>query len=79
MCLALPMVLERVDGDRGVAVLNGVRVPVGLALLDAPRVGDFVLVHAGFAIERLDPDAARETLAALRGELPAGAGTEEAR
>jgi hydrogenase expression/formation protein HypC len=70
VCLALPMVLESVEGDRGTAVLNGVRIPVGLALLEEPRVGDFVLVHAGFAIERLDPEAAEETLSLLRAGEP---------
>lgn len=74
MCLALPMVLESVEGDRGTAALNGVRIPVGLALLDDPKVGDFVLVHAGFAIERLDPAAAEETLSLLRRGAPAGEG-----
>jgi hydrogenase expression/formation protein HypC len=56
MCLAVPMKLIEVtpDGGHGVADLDGARYDVNLDLLEAPRVGDFVIVHAGFAIERLD-------------------------
>lgn len=56
MCLAVPMKLVEVspDGARGVADLEGARTDVNLALVDAPEIGDFVIVHAGFAIERLD-------------------------
>ncbi len=80
MCLAVPMRLERVDGPRGVVHWEGVRREVRLDLLDAPRPGDWVLIHAGYAIQVLDEAAAAETLALL-GELlepdaePPGSGT----
>jgi hydrogenase expression/formation protein HypC len=64
------MRLVVVEGDRGVAELEGVRTRVLLDLIENPVVGDIVLVHAGYAIERMDPRVARETLDALRGILP---------
>jgi hydrogenase expression/formation protein HypC len=49
------MLVESVGGDgRGVASLNGSRCDVDLSLLDGPQPGDYVIVHAGFAIEKLD-------------------------
>ena len=56
MCLAVPMKLVEVtaDGQHGVADLDGTRYDVNLDLIESPGVGDFVIVHAGFAIERLD-------------------------
>jgi hydrogenase expression/formation protein HypC len=50
-----------------VAEIDGVRREASLMILDEPvRVGDFVIVHAGFAISRLDEEEARETLALMR-------------
>lgn len=54
MCVAAPMRLVGIDGDEGAAELGGVRRRVSLALLDAPKIGDYVLVHAGFAIAVVD-------------------------
>jgi len=71
MCLAVPMKLVEIDGDRaGLAELDGVRRPVDLSLVSDPRLGDYVIVHAGFAIETLDPREAEERLA-LFAELAA--------
>ncbi len=65
MCLAVPMqVLERRD-DLATVELDGVRREVSLMLQPEARVGDFVLVHAGYAIGILDEPEARETLALL--------------
>lgn len=59
MCLAVPMLLTEVrDDTQGVAELDGARFDVDLSLLDAPAAGDYVIVHAGFAIEKLDRDEA---------------------
>lgn len=65
MCLAAPMELVSLDGADGVAESGGVRYAIRLDLLESPRVGDYVLVHAGYAIQQLDADSARETLALL--------------
>jgi len=70
MCLAFPMRLESVEGHEGIAALEGLRTRVLLDLIDSPRVGDIVLVHAGYAIEKMDPALAQETLDALHGLLP---------
>jgi hydrogenase expression/formation protein HypC len=66
MCLAMPMkVLEILEGDEGYAELGGVRRKVSFQLLESVEVGDFVLVHAGFAIARIDEEDARETIDAM--------------
>ncbi|MCK5328469.1 MAG: HypC/HybG/HupF family hydrogenase formation chaperone [Candidatus Latescibacteria bacterium] len=63
MCLAVPMRLVRREGDFGVAEVGGIEREIGLQLVDEVAVGDFVIVHAGFAIQKLDEEAAQETLA----------------
>jgi len=63
MCLALPVrVVELKDGDQGVVDLGGVRKEVSLALVDGVAVGDYVILHVGYALTRLDPDEAQKTL-----------------
>lgn len=64
MCLAVPMrVIEKSDDHRGVVDLDGIRYEVDLSLTDEVQVGDHVIVHAGFAIERLDAEEADARLA----------------
>lgn len=72
MCVGIPMKLVAIEGQLGVVEEAGVRREVGLALLDEPKVGHYVLIHAGYAIELIDPEEAQETLALLReaGLLP---------
>lgn len=63
MCLAVPMKLASVsETGVGVGDLDGSRHEVDLTLIEDPRIGDFVIVHAGFAIEKLDEDEANERL-----------------
>jgi len=59
------MRLVRVDGRWGVVEAGGLEITICLELLEDPAVGDHVLVHAGFALERLDEREAMETLAML--------------
>ena len=66
MCLAVPMRLTRVEGEEGRAALGGVEKEVNLALLRDLREGDWIIVHAGFAIQKLDEAEAEKTLAAWR-------------
>ena len=66
MCLAIPMKVIEVKGDRAVVSSSGLKREIGLQLLTGIVVGDYVVVHAGFAIERLDEERARETLAILK-------------
>lgn len=59
MCLAVPMKLvEMKDENTGVADLDGVRHEVDLSLIESPATGDYLIVHAGFAIERLNREEA---------------------
>jgi hydrogenase expression/formation protein HypC len=62
MCLAVPMRLLTVDGARGQAEIDGVGRTVMLDLTPEARVGDYVIVHAGYAISILDEAEALETL-----------------
>lgn len=64
MCLAIPAkVVEMLDGDMAVVDMGGVRKEVSLALLEEVSEGDYVIVHVGFALNRLDPEEAERTLA----------------
>lgn len=76
MCLAIPMQLTEIDGPRGTVDTGGVSCDVRLDLVEA-RVGDYVLVHAGYAIGVLDEAEASETLALLSelGAIDPGAGS----
>jgi len=61
MCLAIPAQVEHIEGRKGTVVLGGNRAEVVLAMVPGVRVGDWVLIHAGYAIATLDEAAARET------------------
>ncbi len=64
MCLAIPMrVLELLDGERARVEMGGVEKTISLTLVDGVAVGDYVIVHVGFAITRLDAAEAEKTLA----------------
>ena len=60
MCLAIPMKLIEIKENEGIVEVNGVRRKVDLSLLSSVKKGDYVIVHAGFAIEKLDPEYAKE-------------------
>lgn len=66
MCLAVPVRIEAVEGDTGVFEVGGARNTVSLALLDDVRPGDYVLMHAGFAIQKIDEEEALKTLEMFR-------------
>lgn len=80
MCLALPArVIELRDPEQAVVELGGVRKAVSIALVPGVGVGDYVIVHVGFAIGRLDPVEAERTLALIAefsgvDLVPAGSG-----
>jgi hydrogenase expression/formation protein HypC len=66
MCLAVPAeVLELKEDELALIEIGGVRKDVSLMLVDGVEVGDYVLVHAGFAIEKIDEYEARKTLELL--------------
>lgn len=64
MCLAIPaQVVELRYGDMAVVDLSGVRKEISLALVDDVAPGDYVIVHVGYALNKLDPEEAARTLA----------------
>ena len=67
MCLGVPMKIVSREGDTIVAEVDGVRREASVMLLgEEVAVGDYVIVHAGFAISRLDEEYATETLRLMR-------------
>lgn len=66
MCLGIPMKVIKIEGERAIAEIGGAEREISVALLEDLRVGDYVIVHAGFAIEKLDEKEALETLDMIR-------------
>ena len=66
MCLAIPSRITGIEDQMATIDVDGVRRQASLLLLEDARVGDYVIVHAGFAIKKLDEEAALETLRLLR-------------
>lgn len=62
MCLAIPLKLVEIDGNRAVGEAMGMRCELRVDFIDAPKLGEYVIVHAGFAIERLGEQQALEDL-----------------
>ncbi len=76
MCLAIPVkVVEIGAGQMALVDLDGVRKEISLALLDDVSVGDYVILHVGYALSKLDPEEAEKTLA-LFAEFNASASLE---
>lgn len=64
MCLAIPACIEQLlTADSAIVNLGGVRKEISLALVEDAAVGDYVIVHAGYALQKLDEEEARQTLA----------------
>lgn len=67
MCLGVPMQVISVADDTAIAEIDGVRREASLLMLAEPvAVGEYLIVHAGFAIARIDADEAEETLRLMR-------------
>jgi hydrogenase expression/formation protein HypC len=63
MCLAMPvLVLELLADDQAIVDLGGVRIRISLALVDSVQAGDYVILHAGYALQKLDREEADRTL-----------------
>jgi len=67
MCLAIPAEVISIEdtGENAVVSLGDVRKTISLALVSDVQPGDFILVHVGYALERLDPEEAQKTLDAF--------------
>ena len=61
MCLGVVGRIEEIKGDAAVAEIMGVRREISIVLVPDIRVGDYVMIHAGFAINPIDEEAAKET------------------
>ena len=71
MCLAIPSRIKKIENNMATIDVEGVQREASLLLLEDARVGDYVIVHAGFAIQKLDEAAARETIDLLREAIAA--------
>lgn len=66
MCLAIPAKVLSVDGPSAIVSIEEVEYTASLLLLDNVNPGDYIMLHAGFAIEKVDPEEAAETLRLLQ-------------
>ena len=66
MCLAIPSKITQIKNDMATIDVDGVKREASLLLLEDVRVGEYVIVHAGFAIQKIDEAAAMETLKFLK-------------
>lgn len=62
MCIAVPAEIKKIYGDRALVSYGGVDLAVNVALIEEPQIGEYVLIHAGCAIEKIDNDEASKTL-----------------
>ncbi|MBN1580683.1 MAG: HypC/HybG/HupF family hydrogenase formation chaperone [Anaerolineae bacterium] len=62
MCLAIPALIKSIDGQKAQVEIGGVERTISLALTPEAQVGDYVIVHTGFALNLLDEQEAQETL-----------------
>ncbi len=65
MCLAIPVLIRKIEGTRAEVEIGGVKRTISLALTPEARINDYVLVHAGYAIGTLDEEEAKESLKLL--------------
>lgn len=62
MCIGVPMKLKEIKGNKGVVEINGVVKEINLDLIENPQVGDYLIVHAGFAIQKVDQNETEKTI-----------------
>jgi hydrogenase expression/formation protein HypC len=62
MCLAIPTLIKSIDGQQAEVEIGGVQRTISLTLTPEAKVGDYVIVHTGFALSVLDEREAQETL-----------------
>lgn len=69
MCLAVPGEIKKIEGDVALADFGGVEVKVNLSLIENPKVGDWILNHAGVAIHKMTKKEAEDIFKAFEGEI----------
>jgi hydrogenase expression/formation protein HypC len=62
MCLAIPTLIKSIDGENAQVEIGGVERTISLVFTPEAKVGDYVIVHTGFALSILDQEEAQETL-----------------
>jgi len=72
MCLGVPMQVKSIENETALCEIDGVQRQASLMMLDDVKIGDYLLIHAGFAIEKIDEEEAQLTLQALREALDMG-------
>ncbi|HDD64782.1 MAG TPA: HypC/HybG/HupF family hydrogenase formation chaperone [Firmicutes bacterium] len=62
MCLAIPMKVIEIEGKEAIVEMGNIRKRVNIQLVDDLKVGEYVIVHAGFAIQKIDEKQAKENI-----------------
>lgn len=62
MCLAIPMKVKKIKGDFAQVEASGFLRSINIQMAPKVKIGDYVIVHAGFALQKMDPQKAEETL-----------------
>lgn len=66
MCLGIPMKVIKIDGDEGIVESGGLRKKANFSLMKSAKPGDYILLHAGFAIEKVKESEAKKTIKLLK-------------
>lgn len=64
MCLAIPMRIKKIEGNFAIVETARLTRRINIEMVSSLKVGDYVIVHAGFAIQKIDKEAAEQTLKA---------------
>ena len=75
MCLAIPLKISEIQGKEAMAELEGVKQKIRIDFIKNLKVGDYVIVHAGFALERLDEEQAKANIELIKEVTDAALGT----
>ena len=66
MCLSIPGKVISIEGDIAKASVGGVIIKAGLHMVDDVKVGDYILIHTGFALQKISDEEAQETLKLIK-------------
>ena len=66
MCLSVPALILSLEGDYALVSVGGTAYRAGMQMIENPAVGEYVLLHAGFAIQRISEEEAQETIELVR-------------
>ena len=72
MCLAVPVqIIEVLPGDEAIAEIAGVKKTISTALIEDVQVGDYVILHVGDALQKVDPEEAQKTIQLFNSQVSA--------